>query len=402
MIFKESQKMSTPFETIQRQSAPYLVFGSNSEPLSWIHGTLLRLRLKSTFIRITARGLQYYTRNDFMIDDAAWDRVTCLPSATALCEEDSTARMLYFDTGEVDVPDDWALLMQTKNGFLERFPNGTSCSGSDTGRTLRICDVWYELSLCDLLDRNLDIILRPRDNTLYWRVNSMPTWEYFGIAFVAIYLIASLSHNLVHVLTDAVVSEKERSRRSVTMTVQLVVVSVVLAYCLVYYVYSMFSCTDCAGTHILTTSDRVLTAHLLFIGIMDTFFLWQFRVHVTLNHAGNISLITSCLILLLVRVYETTDTPYLTVLCCFFGARSIYKLCSVITEHPSRMERVMLIFDAFVFSSLLGNGLWQNAENNSRAVFVQGQVLIISSIAGIFLFGYKTLKELEVAPTLTV
>lgn len=354
---------------------------------------MLRRRLESTFIRITARGVQHYTRSDFTIEKSAWHTVSCVPTATALCAENTQSQMLYFDSGEVDVPDDWGLLMETKNSFLERFPNGTSCKSTFTGRTLKIGDVRYELSLCDLLDSNIDIVLRPHENVLHWRVNSMSIPEYVGIALISVYLIASLSHNLVNILTHAAVSEDERAKRRVAMKVQLTIVSIVLAYCLVYFAYSFFSCTDCAGMHIITTSDQILSGHILTLSIVDTIFLWKYRHLLKPDHAGNISLLTSCLLLLLVRVYETTDTPYLSTLVCFFGTRSIYKILSVMHDTSSHVERVTQICDAYVFSSLLGNGIWYKAHDTLSAIIMQAQILLISSLAGVFLYTYKILKE---------
>lgn len=385
-IFKAGLPRATPFETIQRQSFPYLVLSANTQPLSWVHGTLLTHRLKSTFIRITARGVNFYTRNDVSIDESAWEKVTCIPSDTALCLEDNPSAMLYFDTGEIDVPDDWNTLMQTRNIFLDKFPNGTSCSSDYTGRTLKIGDSRYELSLCDLLDNNLDILFQPHTNTLYWRVNAMQMWEYVGIAFIAVYLIACLSHNLVTLLTN---SEKAQERK----LMQLIVVSLVLLYCLVYVVWGVCHGSACAGTHLVTTSDLAVTAHLLTLGIIDTCFLFFYKTRVRMDHASNISLLTSCLLLLLVRVYDTMDTPYISVLSCFFGTRSVYKLLVVMNETSTQTERVMQMLDAFVFASLLGNGVWYANDTSIEAGIAQGQILLLASLAGLFLYTFKILNS---------
>lgn len=320
-----------------------------------------------------------------ILDESAWEKVTCIPSATALCAEDNPSAMLYFDTGEIDVPDDWNTLMQTRNIFLDRFPNGTSCSSDYTGRTLKIGDRQYELSLCDLLDNNLDILFRPHTNTLYWRINSMQMWEYMGVALVSVYLIACLSHNLVIMLTN---SDRHRERK----LMQLIIVSIVLVYCLLYVVWSVCHGSVCAGTHLVTTSDLAVTAHLLALSMVDTCFLLFYQASVKMDHASNISLLTSCLLLLLVRIYDTMDTPYISILSCFFGARSVYKLLVVMNEPSVRTERVMQILDAFVFASLLGNGVWYANDTSLKAGIAQGQILLLASLAGVFLYTFKILN----------
>ena len=48
-----------PFMSIKTDSYPFLVFGESAEVMPWSHGTIFSLRLQSTYLRITRRGLQY-------------------------------------------------------------------------------------------------------------------------------------------------------------------------------------------------------------------------------------------------------------------------------------------------------------------------------------------------------
>ena len=382
-----------PFEAVHRQSFPYLVVGSNTQPVSWSIGMLLRRVQESSFVRITARGIQFHTQHESNLQSgeaSSWNVVKCIPSPSALCEENSFSHMLYFDTQQINVPDDWELLMKTSNSFLQRFPNGSSCNSDDTGRTLKIGDTQYELSLCDLFDQNLDIIFFPKHDTLLWRINAMHSWEYVLLAIVSVYLIACLSSNLVFLLTRNMDTDKHL----VEMKLQLILVSCILAYSCIFLLYPLVweKCTECFGLHLITTGDFVLTLHLILLGILDTVFLY-FSIHdVKRDHAANISLLTSCMLLLLVRVYDTMDTPYLMTLSCFFGARSIYKLLVVMNETSSTSEHVMQLCDGYVFCSLLGNGIWYQQRTETLSSVAQGQVLILSFLAGLFLYVYRLVR----------
>ena len=84
--------------------------------------------------------------------------------------------MVFFPDSVVDVPYDFAQI--PANSVLDQFPNGSSCQRAQSRRELNPRDVQYEVSLCDLLDSNRDIILDCHTNQLHWRQDTTSVVEH--------------------------------------------------------------------------------------------------------------------------------------------------------------------------------------------------------------------------------
>ena len=376
---------ATPFQSVQDSAHPYLVFDSDAGPLEWSHGTLLALRLGARFMRITPRGmhvsqhmaLDIKTHHDFHGTD-------CTPSRTALCEE-SDSRMLFFSTGAVDLPDDWRTLYP--NEFVQRFPNGSSCSSAYTGRMIRTTDTQYEVSLCDLMDSNLDVVLDSNAAKIYWRVDDTYTLDYVLVAVLSVYLISVISHNMATAMTH------ETSQQQFMILPQRHTENLVVLLVLVYTMVSVLL-THCV---LITAGDTALLWHM---GILSAVYWtvnvraagWPWRGDRTTGAAApdnrhNVSMFTMCLLLLLLRVYQTLDMPYLTALVFLFGSRFIYKLTSLLMCWDSK-DYLLLLGDAFVFASLLGNAVWASQHNAVQAGALQTILLLSSWLTGIFMHLY--------------
>ena len=381
VIFTGVLRETTPFQSVQDSAHPYLVFDSDSGPLEWSHGTLLALRLGAHFLRITPRGmhvsqhmaLDISTHHDF-------HRTDCKPSRTALCEE-SDSRMLFFSTGAVDLPDDWRTLYQ--NEFVQRFPNGSSCSSDYTGRVIRTVDTQYELSLCDLMDSNLDIVLDTQTAKVYWRQDSTWALDYLFVAVLAVYLISVISHNMATAMTHE--TSQVRFLWFPRRHVENLVVAVVLLYTLVSVLLR-----HCV---LLTSGDAALLWHLMILSgvylvVNVTAGCSRGAVAGSRENRHNVSMFTMCLLLLLLRVYQTMDMPYLPVLVFLFGSRFVYKLVGLFMCWD-RSDYVLLIGDAFVFASLMGNAVWVSQSHAVQAGALQAVILVSSWLTGIFMHLYS-------------
>ena len=382
---------------MQDTTHPYLVFDSDSGPLEWSHGTLLALRLGARFLRITPRGMHNSRHMALDGNTAVFHSTDCTPSRTALCEE-AASRMLFFSTGAVELPDDWETLYP--NEFVRTFPNGSSCSCDYTGRTIRTTDTQYEVSLCDLLDSNLDIVLDVRAAKIYWRVDSTWTLDYVLVAVLAVYLISVISHNMATAMTHEVVTEQFwlLPRRHVENLVVLLVL---------VYTFVSVQLTHCV---LLTAADTALLWHLvilssvyLAVNVQAAGWPWgrawlpcMYSVQIPAAPAApaappdnrhNVSMFTMCLLLLLLRVYQTMDMPYLVALVFLFGSRFVYKLTSLLMCW-NRADYVLLIGDAFVFASLLGNAVWVSQGYEVQAAALQTILLLSSWLTGIFMHLY--------------
>jgi hypothetical protein len=367
---------------VQDTAFPYLVFDADSGPLPWTHGSLLALRLGARFMRITPRGLHYSQHAPLALDTSAFHSVGCAPSSGALCEETGGSRMLYFSTGSVDLPDDWRTLYP--NEFIRRFPNGSSCSSDYTGRVIKTADRQYEVSLCDLLDSNLDIVLDTQQQRLYWREDSTGTLDYVFVAVLAVYLISVVSQNMVRAMTHEPAPGAWLPRRHVENLVVLVVLG---------YTYVCVRRSQCV---FLTHADAALYLHLCALSVvywvMNVAAAGRGRAARTRRH--DVSLFTTCLLLLLMRVYQTVDMPYLVALVYLFGSRFVFKLVSCLLSAAdcrgwgSGLDYALLLGEAFVFASLLGSAVWVGQRHAVQAAALQTLLLVACWLTGVFMYLY--------------
>jgi len=147
-----------PFMNIKTDTYPFLVFGESTHLMLWSHGTIFSLRMKSTYLRITRRGLQY-SMNELLpqMPSAIWKSARCLPSMDGLCAmSEQAGSMLWFLFMQVDILDNFQLI--PRNEYTDQFSNRSACTSSSTARSLLMHNTRYEVSLCDLLDSNLDVV----------------------------------------------------------------------------------------------------------------------------------------------------------------------------------------------------------------------------------------------------
>lgn len=188
------------YSTVRDDTHPHLVIGEHPEVQPWAHGKMFNIRSRSTFLRFSSRGFEYSNAHIHALPkESKWHPQTCTPAPNALCQEIlSPAKQLWFPDSVVDVPDDWSQIPQTD---ITRLVNETrACISTDSQRTINTLDTRYEISLCDLIDSNLNIIYAhdPIDKTptIHWAQDTTSMYEYFIIAVIALYLVSSVSQNI--------------------------------------------------------------------------------------------------------------------------------------------------------------------------------------------------------------
>jgi len=235
-----------PFMSIKTDSYPFLVFGESAAVMPWSHGTIFSLRMQSTYLRITRRGLQYSMSGRIpAMSGALWKSAPCAPSLDGLCSLPAAAgAMLWFPSTLVDIPDDFKLI--PRNEYLDRFANGSACTSSSTQRSLLMRDTRYEVSLCYLLDSNLDIVYMRE--TIYWREDTTSFAVYVLVSCLSVYLVSCMSENIVHSMQGEKASVF--TEQKLTVYGSLLIVA-----------YLLFA-GDCASL-LLTAEDRDLMWHLV-------------------------------------------------------------------------------------------------------------------------------------------
>ena len=300
-----------PFMSIKTDSYPFLLFGESKTVMPWSHGTIFSLRLQSTYMRITRRGLQYSTSGLIpTMSGALWKSAPCAPSLDGLCSLPAAAgSMLWFPSTQVDIPDDFKLI--PRNEYLDRFANGSACTSSSTQRSLLMRDTRYEVSLCYLLDSNLDIVYMRE--TIYWREDTTSFAVYVLVSCLSVYLVSCMSENIVHSMQGEKASVF--AEQKLTVYGSLLIVA-----------YLLFA-GDCASL-LLTAEDRDLMWHLVFYACVQAGAQHLYDPRVV--RGSCISLLTACVALVTLRLHYSFDNPYTLVLTLLFGTRSMFKFLSAV------------------------------------------------------------------------
>ena len=376
-----------PFISINDNSHPHLVLDGNENVVPWDSGELQEIGLCSQFMRITARGLHYpsYSSNHRWLWEGAdkvgsdWTMTKCTPFPGALCEEkaENGNSMLFFPSGVVDLPDDlviWKESISQQPAYVQKMMNDSAfCTHSTSGREINSVDTRYELSLCDLLDNNLDIVFDARNERIMYRFDTTSTAEYIFICILGIYLVSCIAENI-----RTVMSSEERIQ---TWQQQIVYCTMILTtFCFVVYDFAakntynflLFEYERQLYSLLLAfvVFEFVIFAHGLLGGISLPPFFGYITVpgHTPQNKPrGNaircISLLTAFLILLTARIHYSFDNPYIWLLSTIFGIRSFHKFINRLTtetESENDSERVeyyykllLHVFDASVFITIL-------------------------------------------------
>lgn len=368
-----------PFMTIKNDAFPFLMFGEATKPMPWDHGSIYSLRLKSTFLRFTQRGMQYSNSPSVpLIHDGKWKTAHCAPTSEGLCAfNQSQGNMLWFPNTKVDIPDDFSRIKH--NNYLTGFLNGSSCSSPNTGRAVKMFDERYEVSLCDLLDSNLDIVFH--NANIYWRQDTTSVWIYITISVLCVYLTSCVSDNIVSMMTHNIHDHREQ---------------IFVLYGIVVLICYLFIGQDTYNL-LLTKADRDLLHHLFAFVVIQAI-AQNTYVHKDI-HGARISMFTACIALLTLRVHYSFDNPYMLVLCILFGVRSFFKFMAVLLTPSSIGGHWLMLCDFFVFCSMLDNGLMANSSDKFTGMATQVVLMLVCLLVSVLIFTYQAFTPPAVEKT---
>ena len=295
------------FLEIFPNSYPHLILADELRPLAWDYGRMFNLMTASHFVRITARGMQFSENSPRIVGSAKWNALRCDVRADALCEHNTT--LMFFPNGVVDIPPNSQAI---QNIYTSNFPDG-ACTNPHSKRLMRVNDERYEVSLCDLVDANLDVVYDTVQGMLYWRQDTTLTVEYILISMLGIYFMSCISGNAISV------ASKSRPQN-------LGRYNIVLVLGVWLYMVSYLSITQTSS--IVTHDDLALCLSLMFYVATEGWVAWHNSCLVTLKLLSGISIYTACLMLLAFRIHNTFDNPYNGILTMMFGTRSFIKYFS--------------------------------------------------------------------------
>ena len=369
--------------------------------LPWDYGRLFGLRMGSNYIRVTARGVQFSTMAALStmrsVENLGWTaNASCVPTPNALCREGRG--LVFFPDNVVDVPYDFSQI--PSNTITDYFENGSSCLRAQSMRSISITDTQYELSLCDLMDANMDILIDCTTDTMYWRQDKTTTAEYMFISLMCVYLMSCISANVV--------------KLSSTDGFHITWLDIVVLLANILYLAVEFVVLELR--FLVSTGDVTLAIVLWIYVCLETlavlYFLvqrgdWQLACWTRgaaapvaaqrslpgrLYFMGGISVYTALLMLLTLRVHYTFDNPYLHILSVMFGSRTFLKVSGPLhlqapddaQSHGKSSNRVvvalLVVYDTFCFCVVLALGVGMSADHDFEAMQQQTMLVVVSML----------------------
>ena len=162
----------------------YPELSSTSQYLKFHHGGPAFILASNNLIRFNYRGIQYLPQGELVLDQGkGWSKYSCNASAYSLCIT-NYGHLFPSKTPLVGTPT----------------PLGLSCSHSN-GKSI-VNQPVYDISSCDILDESVEIVYTP--NTIFIRHSYMPTALYLFYIVCCIYLVRSLSLNVISKLDHTV------------------------------------------------------------------------------------------------------------------------------------------------------------------------------------------------------
>lgn len=309
---------------------PFLVEAGDSVPRPWQHGDHFTQRMAAKFIRVTPKGVQHCNKANLREDlfhHSAWNALNCTPVHGAFCivpEGD----MRVFPTSVVDMPVNFGNISPL-NGYLSNFPDGSACTSRNTGRAINASDVNYEISLCDLLDSNLDIVLDHASNQMFWRKDLRTSTFYVVVSITALIFLSCIT---------SIIIDMTKGRHShVSWPHSVVLISLILfawhEKLEPVYIVTREEVTILKILWSVSLWECALQIFSMYMEKRDSlsckfkvlkYFLKQVQYR---NHSDivGIALFTKCLLLITIAIHYTVDTPYLTVLTVIWGSRTFFK-----------------------------------------------------------------------------
>ena len=399
------------FDAIKDSGFPHVILSGEDSVLPWKHGEAFSARQSSLYQRFSVRGWQRVAAwttfdQNFVFDDRGWNRETCAYVQDALCRD--SHGQLWFPDGKVDVPDRFGRLPMTP--IIALVNQTATCRDTGNGRELSIGDDRYEVSLCDLLGLNLDVV--QVGNSLYWRQDHTPLLEFFILAIFSIFIVACLSQRISDMFelarkmfeiknkqelpnnnldqnnqnnqnnqknqkNDHSLHHTLHHTKTYTRISEMLGFEDVAAFIAWTYILITFSILEPEA--LISTQDRILFKHLIvYIPLAQI-------CHVALkNNAAipgrHISLLSASLILISIKVHNSFDNPYTIFLAIIFGWRASIKifLCPCHAIHI-----VWTLIDVLAFFSIVSNGVAPQHSTRIEAVMTCTSISIVSSLLGL-------------------
>ena len=287
-------------------SRPFVQHGG--QPVMWHTGGAALRSLTSSLVRISARGVVYKPAAWRLrpLPIPGWTFQACRASAEGLCETNTS---LVFPSRSIP------LVNERLDGL---------CASRETFRAVTALDR-YDLSACDVLDADLDIVVAR--GVLLTAETRMHEWAYWAVCLLVIYLVRCLSRYVLLALSDK--QEYPSAGRCV------------LACC------ACVGLVVWEGTRFYVTGEELLLYYftLLYVAAYAGLFLAARASARTDPPFYN--LLAGVMLCVAFRLYCGAETPYNPPLIFIIAVRVLVKSRR---DHPSLTRSLTVLLDALMLS----------------------------------------------------
>lgn len=402
-----------PSVTLSRTSFPFLVSSGTRSPLQWNYGPLYNILLSSDVLRVSESGVSWCVtcelhKNAFwsaaaaragepwtsvFASSAAWyPAFACAPVLDALCAAPIDGRaesMLLFPSSAVRMPVDSAQLLIPPQ-LKDVLESASTCADKDSNRQLSFEAVPYEVSLCDLVHNKFQFVLFPETATVSWRrIESSLFWTVCLTLMVLFFFTRLCEHmsllirgkprvfsrSTTLVMSAALVYSFVNSSHVDFATEEMLLNALLQWYTVVYL---------CAAVISSRSSPRGY-APLPLDGAADA----RQPEPKSTNAMGAL---VALQLILTAHLQHSYDTPFLTMLVLFFGARSFLKFLNFVLTHsvslapgPKLWKFGFLCLDTVVLAGVLELGVRSSSRSTGAYAGTAVALLLCSVFAGTFL-----------------
>lgn len=339
-----------PSLSILHSSFPMLARADTGHVVDWGKDEMYSVLLTSTSIRINRLGVSWcplcghsalgstgMLRHVWMLQ--GWSTsMECLPVTNALCTASvGPDRITFFPTDLVHVP-----LLQSVF-----FAGVHPCNSKTANRQITSSVTEYDVSLCDVLDRNLEFVVDLHANRLYWKQELKPMWWSLLLTISSLYFFTRACQHFT-----MLVQGKRRSF-SVSTTIAIVCM-LVLGRCLL--AFSVLS------QHLVTREELILNivleCYCYVYVVAELLNVVMRRAHADTARENDISTLGSLLAVQLVltaQLANTYENPFVGVLTLMFGSRVFLKFLNFMLVHTigtKSSEKTKTVLSKFVFLSI--------------------------------------------------
>lgn len=436
-----------PSLAIRDDSFPYIVGADSTQALEWNYGSMYVKQITAEAIHISKHNIQWFVLGKITAM-RGWNHFICEPVQHALCQVNEvngnlsstnlTTNMLLFSSNKVDIPYDISKV-RLPESFLKKSKTSTSagsdiidimtCSTTTSNRELNYVDVQYDVSLCDLIDFDVEFVLCPDKNLMYWRYNTKSIVMMILITLVCLYFFTQVCQQLIKLLHG--------KRASFSYGTTILPIVIVIYYAvqhasndthLILEEEVMLQIVLLLYAGISTVKYTVLFGKSIFLHLQQLTNLNQAKTknpdelkgllpHKSLQHRQLYTLeeekvskdplceevtdlseydftaVGTLLVLqfvLTANMHNSYDNPFYDILCFLFGMRSFFKFLNVIAIHIPHYRCALwkilhTLLDTFVFCSQLYLGLRIKSESEEIYTARLSTIILFSVLGGTIL-----------------